>query len=198
MCSSDLNAITDTADLALTPGVATVGNSVVTVSPTSITADGTSTATVTVQLRDANNNKLDADLHTITFAAPSLGAISNIAYTSEGAYTATYTAGVVKGTETITAKLDGNAITDTADLALTPGVATVGNSVVTVLPTSITADGTSTATVTVQLRDANNNKLDADLHTITFATPSLGAISNIAYTSEGAYTATYKIGRAHV
>ena len=51
-----------------------------------------------------------------------------------------------------------------------PGPADLATSEISASPTAITADGSSTSTVTVQLRDAQGNALVGSSDTVSFAT----------------------------
>jgi hypothetical protein len=55
--------------------------------------------------------------------------------------------------------VNGDAIADEAVVQFIPGAASPATSTITVTPASIEANGASTATITVRLKDANENDL---------------------------------------
>jgi hypothetical protein len=97
---------------------ASLYQSTLTASATSIPADGASTVTLTVQLRDVDGVNLTENTRTLTFDAPSQGSISAVTVNNDGTYTATYTAGSTAGTVTILGRLDGVAMTQTVTITL--------------------------------------------------------------------------------
>ena len=90
-----------------TCSAASIESSSVTLNPSSLTSDGVSTSTISVQLRDGSGSKLTASAGTLTFDTPSLGSIGVVTDNLDGTYTATYTAGTSAGVVTLTARLDG-------------------------------------------------------------------------------------------
>jgi hypothetical protein len=180
--------IVDTETVTFKVGVASAATSTITAAPTSITADGTSTSTITVQLKDALGNNLTTGGATVTLATTA-GTLSNVTDNGNGTYTATLTSATVTGTATITGKLDGDDIVDTETVTLAPGAASPATSTITAAPTTITADGTSTSVLTVQLKDAFGNNLTTGGATVTLAT-TLGTLSEVTDNGDGTYTAT--------
>ncbi|MBI5214479.1 MAG: hypothetical protein HY960_01865, partial [Ignavibacteriae bacterium] len=152
------SAITDDATVTFTVGSASTATSTITASPTSITANGISTSTITVQLKDVNGNNLTSGGATVALSTTS-GSLGSVTDNSNGTYTATLTSSTVVGTATITGTLNGNPIADDATVTFTVGTASTATSTITASPTSITANGISTSTITVQLKDVNGNNL---------------------------------------
>ena len=181
-------AITDNAVVNFVPGPADSGTSLITAAPVSILADGSSNSTITVQLKDSNGNNLSSGGDTVALAT-TLGSLGSVTDNSDGTYTATLTSAVTTGTATITGTVNAAAITDNATVAFTAGGADPATSLITALPTSITADGSSTSTITVQLRDALNNNLTSGGDTVALGT-SLGSLGSVTDNSDGTYTAT--------
>ena len=180
--------ITDTATVAMTVGAASVATSTITASPTSITADGTTTSTITVQLKDASGNNVTTGGATVALST-SLGTLGSVTDNGDGTYTATLTSAITAGTATISGTLGGAAITDTATVTMTVGAASVATSTITASPTSITANGTTTSTITVQLKDASGNNLTTGGATVALST-SLGTLGSVTDNGNGTYTAT--------
>ena len=100
-------------------GSASAMASTVSVLPTSIVANGTDTATVTVQLKDFNGNNMTTGGATVTFANPSTGSIGTTTDNDNGTYSATYTAGTIVDSVTITPVLSSVNFTNTASINLT-------------------------------------------------------------------------------
>ena len=192
-------ALTAFANLTVTPGPASAAASTITASPTSLTADGVSTSTITVQLKDQYFNNVTASGGIVNLSATGSATLSaNPAHDNgDGTYTATLTAPNTAGTSTITGTLGGTAIGGSALVtfgAAPPGPASGATSTITASPGTIVADGTSTSTITVQLKDAAGTRLtsggdDVELSasngTLVPAAP-LKATDN----NDGTYTAT--------
>ena len=184
------NTIADTATVAFNNSTASTATSTLTATPTSILADGVSTSAITVQLKDANGNNLSAggDSVVLSTTAGTLGPVTD---GGNGTYTATLTSSTTVATATISGTLNGagNTIVDTATVSFTVGVASTATSTLTAAPTSIFANGTSTSTITVQLKDANGNNLNSggDVVALTTTAGTLGSVSD---NGNGTYTAS--------
>jgi uncharacterized repeat protein (TIGR01451 family) len=154
-----------------TVGDASGATSTITANPTSIPADGTSTSTITVQLRDANGVSLPTggDLVTLSTTA---GTLNSVTDNNNGTYTATLTSSATTGTATITGTVNGGSIAasatvtfsqvsvGSADLAITAAVSnsnpTLGSTIVYTI--TVTNRGPDTATG-VQVTDALPSRL---------------------------------------
>ncbi|HEN3636220.1 TPA: Ig-like domain-containing protein [Yersinia enterocolitica] len=92
-------------------GSVSASSSTLTVSPTSIVANGTATSTLSFTARDVNNNPLTG--RTIAFAISGTGAtrskVGTVTGSSNGVYTATPTAGVVN----VAVAVDGTTVSGT-------------------------------------------------------------------------------------
>ncbi|MDA3933307.1 MAG: choice-of-anchor D domain-containing protein [Gammaproteobacteria bacterium] len=119
----------DSAPFTVDAGAASPATSTITTNPASIPADGTSTAAITVQLKDASGNNLTTGGDTVTLATDrgTLGAVTDNA---NGTYTATLTSGTTTGTATITGTVNGVVIADTATVEFV-------QSAVNLMPTSL-------------------------------------------------------------
>ena len=184
------SSITDTATVTFTgPGPASGATSQITASPTSIPADGTSTSTITVELRDASGTPLTSggDNVQLSTSAGTLGAVND---NGDGTYTTTLTSSSTGGSATVSGTVNGSAITDTAIVTFTgPGPPSGATSQITASPTSIPANGTSTSTITVELRDASNTPLTTGGATVALSTTA-GTLSGVTDNGNGTYTAT--------
>jgi adhesin/invasin len=169
--------------VTLTPGAANVTTSLITAAPTEIVADGVTTSTITVQLKDINSNDLTSGGDTVALATD-LGTMGSVTDNSDGTYTATLTSGISAGTATITGTVNAAAITDTETVTFTSAAADPTKSLITAAPTSIVADGIETSTITVQLKDANSNNLISGGDTVALAT-DLGTWARSQTTATG-------------
>ena len=132
-------------------------------SPDSIPADGSSTSTISIQLRDVFGNNLSSGGAEVGFSLdPNLGSISATTDNGNGTYTAIYTAGTEAGSVNITPKLSGEDFIDIVRINLTesdadispvvPGAPTIGTATALtatsaeVTYTAPTSDGGSTIT----------------------------------------------------
>ncbi len=156
------------------PGLANAAHSLMlSATPASITANGTSTSVVAMQARDINGVNLTTGGATVTFAT-TLGAVSSTTDDGNGTYQATLTSGTSLGSAKVTAKLGGTSIatigtaTNSASLTVNfvPGPVSASASTATANPTTLAADGSSASTITISAMDAYG-------HTLTNQTVSL-------------------------
>ena len=183
--SSVTHAATVTASSAPVNGA----HSTITSSPSSVVADGTSSSTITVTAKDALDNLVAGQ--TVTIAQGSgHSTITTVSGTTNASGVATFTVTDTKAESVVyTATIGATNVVGSASVAFVPGPASAAHSVISVVPGSLTADGTSTATVTVQARDANDNNLSAGGGTVTLATSS-GSLGAVTDNHNGTYSAT--------
>jgi Invasin, domain 3 len=143
-------------------GVVVNAMSTVDASPATVFADGVLTSTVTVTLRDANGNGVPNKSVTLasTPGPPNVTINPLTAVTTNGAGQAVFNvSSATPGTEVFTATdvTDSLTLTDTASVEFVEvGVLTnAAQSTVVASPIARLADGSSTSTITVTLRDAN-------------------------------------------
>ena len=182
------SAIADNAAVGFVVNAASSATSLLTASSASITADGSSTSTITVQLKDTSGNNLSNGGDTVVLST-NLGTLSTVTDNGNGTYSATLTSSVAAGTATITGTLNGSAITNNATVNFTAGAASTTTSLLTASPTLITADGSSTSTITVQLKDVVGNNLSSGGDTLVLST-DLGSLGLVTDNSNGTYSAT--------
>jgi hypothetical protein len=162
--------------MLVTPTSASVSLSL---SPSTITADGRASTTATAKVSSGPGA-------TVSFSSSDAGQkIGPVQDDGAGKYTATITASEEVGAATITA-------TDESDLAKPTGTATLTQEPpkvqVSVEPSSISADGKSTATATVTLTGVHGEPVAGQDVVVTTSGPaSAGAVSGGA---GGTYTAT--------
>ena len=189
------NYVITTADIASNPPGATVdiplsGLDVV-VTPTTLPADGMSTATITVKIV-VGGEAVSGDTVTIT---PEQGTVGDVTDNGDGTYTATYTAPELVLTDstmdTITIESTTTGETTTATVILEPVPTQVS---VTANPNSYTANGGAAGMVTVAVSRGAYAVLDADISVSAsradsgMDTGSVGAVTN---NGDGTYSASY-------
>src|SRR3972149_4880328 len=143
-------------------------------SPASGGADGTAASTITVTLRDAGGNPVSGKTVTLT---ATLGTVTQpVAATDANGQTTGTVRSTTAGPSTISATdvTDTLPLTQTASVTFTAGAVDAGTSTVTANPTTVTADGVASSTITVTLRDTNNNPVSGK--TVTLAA-TLGTIT---------------------
>lgn len=121
----------------------------ITANPTSILADGIATSVIRVEVKETVT-KTAVTNHPISFAAD-LGTIPTTASTdNQGIATITYTASTTPGTATITGSL--------GTLKFTQPIILLGVRIsLTAAPDSIAADGKSTTSIRVEVKQTNSN-----------------------------------------
>ena len=160
-------------------------------SPSSVPAGGQSIITLTAV--DANGNPVSGASVAFGLAAGSaggtFGAVTDL---GNGNYTASFTAGTLPGSDTLTATIYGQAVTSTAPtIIVTPGPVSLSQSTISIAPTTLQAG--STAVVTLTARDAYGN-LEGSGLSVAFSLGSGaggGTFSAVTYNGNGVYTATF-------
>ncbi len=167
---------------------------------TSLVANGATSTTITVQLKDANGNNLVSGGASVVIAS-TLGAIGGVTDRDGGRYTATLTTGTTSGTATVTATVDGTPVSTSALVTFTasdPAKYFVTSNVTT-------ANLGSPVLITAQLQDTSGNPVAIQGRTVawtatgpggTFATPTSLTDANgqaqIAYAATVAGTHTVR------
>ena len=174
--------------------LATAANSTVTASKTLITADGTSTSTITVTLKDTNGNVVSGKTVTLAQGSGS-STITAVSGTTNASGQATFTVKSTKAeavTYTATDTTDSVTVTPTATVTFTAGTPTAGNSTVSAAPTSVEADGTTTSTITVTLKDTNSNPVSGKTVTLAAGSGS-STITTVSDTTDSKGQATFAV-----
>jgi hypothetical protein len=161
-------------------------NVAVTAVPGAIVADGSSTAVVTATVTDAWDRPV-ADGTNVAFTS-SLGSIPPSALTTDGVATAILSSSTDLGTAVITA-VAGTASDQGSVLFVIGPFAQI---VVDAYPSTLVADGTSTAVITATLADAGGH-IVTETRTVSFTT-TLGVVYPVTRTtSSGIATATLQV-----
>ena len=159
-------------------------------SPMSVPADGVTPITITVTVRDVNNNPIQGKTVSISSSRGATDSIQNAAPGSNvtnalGQATFQVRSGTV-GNPTISAVADSVPINNTIQIGFSStAVVSPTLSTIAASPLSAPADGTTPITITVTVRDASNNPLVGKAVTISSApggvtiTPAGAAISDV-------------------
>ena len=191
--TTDAISIAQTASVNFTVGPVSATTSTVSASPTTVVADGVTTSTVTVTLLDASSRPVSGKTVTLSAGSGS-STITTVNGTTNANGQATFT---VKDTKAETVAYTGKDTTDsvtvtqTAQVTFTAGTPTAGNSTVTANPTSITADGSTTSTITVTLEDAHNNPVSGK--TVTLQGTGSSTITAVNGTTNASGVATFTV-----
>ena len=171
-------------------GSADVNTSTIEASPTSVAADGSSTSTVVVTLKNASGNPIVAIGQTITLST-TLGTLSSVTDNLDGTYTATIFSSIA-GTAAITGKLNNVDIVDMATVTFTSIVST--KSISGKVSNSITSSPVSSATVNLYANSdsAFNSVLQSQV-TNSNGEYIFSNLANGSYSVEFVNTASSKI-----
>ena len=162
--------------------------STVEVAPEAITANGSDTATVTLQLHDAEGQPLTSGGDNVALDISAPYTLSSVTDNGDGTYTATVAGSTAAGTATITGFIETVEMTDKATLTFEP-LGWGDHSTASSDKTEIVADGQDAATITVTVADAaGNDKTAGGDEVLLFA--ERGDISDVAHAGGGVYTAT--------
>lgn len=181
---------------------ASASKSIISANKDSILADSVSTATITVQARDNDGQNFPQGGDTVMLFT-TLGTLSPVTDHGNGKYTATLTAGKIHGPAVISGTLNGELIGDTARVFIKgiPRVASAATTIITASPLSIPADGISTATITVQVKDSSgtNATVGGDFVVLLATRGKLGpVVDNDNGTYQAVLTSTTTAGTAAI
>ena len=175
-------------------------NSTVVAAPSSVLADGSATATITVTLKDANNNPIAGKSVTLAkTSGPGSPVITTVNGTTNSSGIATFTVtSTTTGTDVFTATdaTDSIVITQTASVTFSAAgtVVSAATSTVVAAPSSVLADGSATATLTVTLKDAGNNLVAGKAVTLAKTSgPGNPVITTVTGTSNSSGIATFTV-----
>ena len=196
--SVGVTAILQTAQVVFTPGPATqlaFGQQ-----PTDTLSGATIAPAVTVRLLDAHNN-LTSSTASVSLAIKSgtgaLGAtLAGTASRNAVAGVATFNDLSIAKAATgyrLTAQSTGLAGADSAPFDETVGALAAGHTTISASPSAIDADGSSTSTITVRARDANDNGLTGGGATVVLSS-TLGTLGSVSDNGDGTYSATLTAG----
>ncbi|HEV2179948.1 MAG TPA: invasin domain 3-containing protein, partial [Gemmatimonadaceae bacterium] len=172
--------------------VASTSQSVIQVSTSSVTADGASTVVVTVRARDANGRNLRVPGTAVAMSLSGTGTLSGVTTVNDSTFTATLTAPSASGNGTVSATVNGVAISSgNQTVTWTAGAATK----YVVTSSNSTPTVGTTVTITAQLADVNSNPIATSGKTITWSSTgggSFGAATSVTNPS-GVATVTFTV-----
>jgi hypothetical protein len=178
-----LNDYRTTAPASTTPSALT---SIITAAAPSISANGTSTTTITVQLKDVNGKNLTTGGNTVTLATTA-GTLSSVTDNNNGTYTATLTSSTSVTTATITGTTEALTISDNAQVQIVSTSSVSG--------TLVLANGSAVSGRSVNLVNASNQSV-ATATTSGSGTYSFTAVApgtySIQFESAGSFKAKAK------
>ena len=199
------NLVATDGSLSQASGAFTVGAAAVSAtrssvndSPASVTANGTSSSTVTVTLLDAYNNPVSGKSVSLS-DGPANSTISSPSGTSNSSGVVTFTVTdttAESATYTATDTSDGLTIADTAVVTFTAGSVSKSVSTVNQSPSSVPADGATTSTITVTLEDANGNAVPNKTVTLSQGA-GLSTISAPSGVSNASGVVTFTVKDTH-
>ncbi|MEO5330842.1 MAG: Ig-like domain-containing protein [Magnetococcus sp. YQC-5] len=166
---------------------AQLGSLTLTAGGTSLPADGISTIALNATVTNASSTFLEGVPVRFSSTAGTLS--SSVAQTNaKGKATVSLTAPVKSGKASITASFGGS--NQLLDVTFNPGVVSSSQSSLTATPTTLAADGVATTTVTVILKDSNNNQVADGTKVSLNVNAGSVTSSNPAATKDGRVTFT--------
>ncbi|EOY5726419.1 invasin domain 3-containing protein, partial [Enterobacter cloacae] len=167
--------------------------SALTVSPATITANGTAVATLSLVARDVAGNAVTGKAAALSFPFTGVGGLSVTGITESPAGSGNYTAsvsGTEAGTATLRAALDGSMTAGlSAQLVLAPDSVTAGVTALTAESDNAVADGTATNSVKATVKDAKGNPVPGI--TVSFSATNGATVASTGVTgSDGTVTMT--------
>ncbi len=154
--SASVSPLTLVANVAFTAGPPSASRSLLVASPAAAEANGTSPSTLTLTVRDANDNPISGQA--VSLAVSGTGnTLSPTSGTTDasGRFSATLASTVVE-TKTVTATAGAATLNTTVNF--TPA-ASAAHSTLAAAPDTVLADGVAATTLTVTVRDASNNPI---------------------------------------
>ena len=183
-----------TATVTFEAGAVSAANSTVAADPSSVTANGSDTSTITVTLKDSGGTAVSGKTVTLASSRGSTDTISAASGVSSASGVVTFTVySTTAGSPIFTATGDSVPITQTASVTFTAGAVNAGTSTVTASPTVATADGIATSTITVTLLDANSNPVAGKTVTLASSRTSTDTISAASGVSSASGVVTFTV-----
>lgn len=191
---TDSIVLNDTETITFVAGEVHAGNSEITANILSLQADGTATSTITVTLRDQFGNPVSGK----AVALSATGSDNTLTQPTALTNVLGATNGAIKSTKAEIKTITAYVVVDSLEIASTlqitfvsAGVSTQYSTIV-VSPSSIPANGNDTATITVTLRDANQNTIAGQ--EVTFTTTG----TDVTITRDNVVTNEYGVITAKI
>jgi len=189
--TTDVLTITQTATVTFTVGAVSAAQSTVGASPALVTANGSSNSTITVTLKDAFGNRVAGKTVLLASSRGATDAISAASGVSSASGVVTFTVtSLTAGSPVFTATGDSVTITQTATVTFG---ASAADSTVGASPASVTADGVTTSTITVTLKDGAANPVAGKTVTLTSSRGGTDTISAASGVSSGSGVVTFTV-----
>ena len=160
------------------------------VTPTTVVADGTSFATVTVRLFDTVGDPLVAP-YTVAISS-GIGTVGAVSRNADGSYSAQVSSTAL-GQGTVAFTVDGASGPVTKQLSFVAGAVDISKSTASVSTGTRVADGVETHTITALIKDASGHPVLGQSSALTAGTASplgRGAITSFTETTPGTYVAS--------
>ncbi len=155
--------------------------------PTTINADdGISSSAIVVQLKDYAGQDIPTGGETVIISTTN-GSLTPTTDLGDGSYVSTLIPFTSPGTALLSFTVNGVSGTDTAQVTFVPAISTV-LSTISASPTTINADGISTSTITVQLKDYAGTNWTNGGATVVIGTDQ-GTLTTTTDNGDGTYTA---------
>ena len=192
-------AVTDTVSIEITTVNTSIGDITVASQKATITADGADSTGIIAIVTDTAGDPMEGETVTFTSTAGTLAPVSGVATTDATGKAVVYLqSGNSLATASIKATVGNLSSYTSVDFIAGP----IAQGVITAVPSSLLADGTSTSTVTVSLQDANGNPvadgttatLYQDLTGITDATIASNTVTTSGGRAEFTITAATSSG----
>lgn len=172
-----------TAEVTFNPGSVDVNTSTVTVSGNSeVVANGVASLTIVVSLKDAFSNLVPGKNVSLQFSSGGPGTITQISNTNGVATFKVVSTNVGDVTFSATDTTDNKILTQMVSGKFLAQTVDANKSTITASPATVLANNTATSTITVTLKDVNNNIVPGRTVSIT---SSPGFVGNISPTGAG-------------
>jgi len=185
-------------EVAVAAPPVSAAQSTVSASPTSVAADGITTSTITVTLKDSGGAAVSGKTVTLSAGSGS-STIATVGGTTNGSGVATFT---VKDAAAETVTYTAHDTTDSVDVTQTaavtftaaapPPTVSAAQSTVSATPTSVAADGSTPSTISVSLKDSGGAAVSGKTVTLTAAAGS-STISPVSGTTNGSGVASFTV-----
>ena len=182
--------------VTFTAGGAVDANSTVVASQTNVPANGSATATITVTLKDANNNAVSGKTVTLASSRGGLDTITPGSASTNANGVATFSvSSMTRGDAVLTATdtSDNLILTQQATVSFTVGAVDPFVSTVSASPSSVPADGTRKSTITVTLKDSNGSPVSGKLVSASSSRGGVDTIAPASATSDGSGVTTFTV-----
>ena len=158
--SSDSISISSGLSIQFTPGAVSPSVSTLSGAPSTLVADGVSISTLTVILKDGAGNPVSGKIVSLSSSRSTADVISPPSASTDASGIVTFTVRSTlagSSTYTVTDLSDSTTLLPTFAVTFVSGPVSPSNSTFSATPSSVTADGVSTSTLTVVLKDSNGN-----------------------------------------